>query len=1530
MLMLKKYNFLIIICTLFTFFQINLFAQKEEYNWYFGVNAGLDFSTTPPTATTNSMMSQWEGCAVASDRDGNLMFYTNGINVYNKNHQIMLNGTGLLGNNSTTHSAVIVSHPGNKNKFYIFTAPSQGNSNGLRYSIVDMSGDGGLGEIISKNNLLYTPSSEKILCVKHANGKDFWVLTHELNSNRFRIFSIDRDGLNTTPTIQSIGRVHTNTSANANAISYIRSNSTGQKIALAVYSLSFVELFDFDNSSGILSNPVALTTSEFNWVYGLEFSPDDTKLYVSKLYAPSKIYQIDLTLNDPAQMLANMYMVDSSSVQYEWGALKKAPDGKIYVARDNKSSLSIINNPNQAGASCNFVKSGISLNNKRSGLGLPTFLIWSDGYPLEFSISSNSQICEGDTLKLFSSSVSGGNYSWSGPNGFTSNSQNPFIPDAKVLHSGDYTLNVTDYLGNYGSKTIRVVVNPKPVVNLIRNHEICLGDAIKIGSIASGGGSNFRYFWQPQTDIDFTKIAEPTVKPTKTTKYYLVLENEFGCQTLDSVLVVVKPKPEIELGKDLVICSGDSIEIGTFAKNGLEPYYYKWYPEDGLSSAYIPKPLVSPKQTTMFVLTVIDKNGCQTNDSVLVVVNETPVVNAGKDLTLCFGESIKIPTYTLGGTQPYTYKWSNSSSLDKDNIEQPIASPKQTTTYHLKIVDANGCINYDTITVMVNPQIVVSAGRDTSVCINSAFELNGFVSGGTTPYQFIEWFPKEFLTNPYSLKPTFKSDKIGAHKYFLKVTDSAGCSNQSEILITVKPPAKLSINKTSLNFGLLDACQSQKIDSILITNDESDDIYIEKIEIDGDFSISSQKDSIKLKPKEKFYLKIIFCPQKVGQHQGKLTIITGGCSNNYTIDLIGNKSELLLALDKKNLDFGSHLSCEDIRISKSLTLTNNGLTPLTIDTRLIGVNAPFFIKSQNKIFTLATKQSVSIDFEFRPDLSGTYSETISIPFNSKDCSDSLKIELYGSSFNINPEINFSSLSFPDLIACENQYDSSVVVSNNSEIDIELISLSNTSNFKFNLALPFTIKAGQKMIIPISFIPQNNGQFQETTQIIFEPCHISHSLNLSGKKSGVAISTPNIIDFGNIITCNTQKVTRKFKIKNTSDSKITINLDSFKLSKPFSIDILDKLTLKAGQEAEIEILFDLSDINQTGIISDILNLHFSPCDIIKNIELNANLMTPELQSDGFKDLGFIKNPSFDYVEFYNKSNVPIYIYNIELDNPDFIVEKLNYPVLLDKFETLKVKIQLPRNKGVHNVRITALSSDPCHLSAVSERKLEVTSINARTYVSLPDIWAKSGEIINIPLTLDSVKISNDILLKNFSAIISFSKYLLEPLNHSYQIIGDSCFIELKGIKNNFNDKILDNIKFLVLLGDTDITNLTISEFLWEQEGVEVVKYNGSVHIINECYNTTRFVKNGSPFGLKLLNPNPVSEFIETELDISLDGYYNLQLSDINGKVIKNLLNNFLNQGIYQNKIPVNDLSDGVYNLILSSEYGVSYKKILVIR
>src|SRR5688572_759904 len=103
------------------FFCIHLFSQNEGRFWYFGNYAGLDFSTSPPTVLTNGAVSTSEGCTSISDAPGNLVLYTNGINVIDANHGNMANGFGLNGHQSTTQAALVVKQPGNSSIYYIFT-----------------------------------------------------------------------------------------------------------------------------------------------------------------------------------------------------------------------------------------------------------------------------------------------------------------------------------------------------------------------------------------------------------------------------------------------------------------------------------------------------------------------------------------------------------------------------------------------------------------------------------------------------------------------------------------------------------------------------------------------------------------------------------------------------------------------------------------------------------------------------------------------------------------------------------------------------------------------------------------------------------------------------------------------------------------------------------------------------------------------------------------------------------------------------------------------------------------------------------------------------------------------------------------------------------------------------------------------------------------------------------------------------------------------------------------------------------------
>src|SRR5690606_21331663 len=200
-------------------FPIFCFGQNQGNIWYFGNNAGLDFNSGSPVVL-NDGQTEFVGCpgchsegtSVISDSAGDLLFYCNGSTIWNRNHQIMLDGDSLLSNNSSTQSSIILPLPGSSRYFYVFTTDDFYFNNlqyGFRYSIVDICLDNGLGGVIKteKNILLLDNVCEKLTAVRHANGTDYWVIVHKFQSNAFYSFQLSSSGIIDT-VISNVGSVH--------------------------------------------------------------------------------------------------------------------------------------------------------------------------------------------------------------------------------------------------------------------------------------------------------------------------------------------------------------------------------------------------------------------------------------------------------------------------------------------------------------------------------------------------------------------------------------------------------------------------------------------------------------------------------------------------------------------------------------------------------------------------------------------------------------------------------------------------------------------------------------------------------------------------------------------------------------------------------------------------------------------------------------------------------------------------------------------------------------------------------------------------------------------------------------------------------------------------------------------------------------------------------------------------------------------------------------------------------------------------
>jgi hypothetical protein len=382
---MKKVSLSIIFLLVSTF----LFAQGEANIWYFGVKAGIDFNSGSAVALTDGGMVTAEGCSVISNASGQLIMYTNGESVWNKNHVIMSNGTGLLGHNSSTQSSVIIPKPGVSNLFYIFTTSEYeyGRTITARYSVVDTNLNGGLGDVTTvKNVLLHSPSCEKLTAVKKANGSDYWIITHLQNSNSFYVYELTSAGVS-GPIISNVGPV-LNTYGLLSG--YMKLSPDGKKLANA--SVPGVTLFDFDNTTGMISNPVSLFNGQS---YGVEFSSSNRFLYVSQDVPNTNVLglvQYDLSASNIS--LSNTVIYQAAMGEFI-GALQIAPDGKIYMSRFAASYLSVVNNPEGLGAACNFNYNGLFLDTGSAVFGLPQFI---QSY---FSASIDAQnLCVGNTTSF--------------------------------------------------------------------------------------------------------------------------------------------------------------------------------------------------------------------------------------------------------------------------------------------------------------------------------------------------------------------------------------------------------------------------------------------------------------------------------------------------------------------------------------------------------------------------------------------------------------------------------------------------------------------------------------------------------------------------------------------------------------------------------------------------------------------------------------------------------------------------------------------------------------------------------------------------------------------------------------------------------------------------------------------------------------------------------------------------------------------------------------------------------------------------
>lgn len=637
------------------FFSVYSFglAQGETNMWYFGENAALNFNSGSPIALTDSEMYGGEGCAAISNSEGQLLFYSNGIDVWNRNHQIMPNGTDLNGSNSSTQSCIFVPKPNSDSIYYIFTTPALADPDGLNYSEVDLSLDGGFGAVTAnKNILLRTPTCEKITTVKHANGIDFWVLSHDYGNTNYIAYLVTEAGVNTTPVISAVGTLIDD---NVNeTVGYLKFSPDGSKVLSCNYQ-DIVELLDFNTATGQVSNPVTVTTNSRN--YGAEFSPSGTIAYITT----GDVYTLELlqfnlqAANIPSTEIL-LHLTNFAINENQIMGLQMAPDGKIYASITNTNFLSRINNPDVLGVGCNFELNAVSLQTGIAAAGLPQFI--QSYFTANFTFQNT---CFGDTT-IFSltgsQTVTG--VVWDFGDGATST---VFNPSHTYTLPGNYTVTAVITGGTETitrSRTITIAAIPVAtsistvsLCSVTNNYDLSQHTATILGTQSNTEFAVEYFTTLTNAENDLNKIVNPVSLTQGNTLFYAKVFNQLNrqCSAITSFAVEWFQQPTATQPTAYVICENmpydftETFDLSTVnptvlngQSNALFTVTYHFSPSDAELGLF-PLPMnytnVSPTQTLYIRVTNNNSFDCYATTSLQIQVIQQPAIQPVSDLLVC-------------------------------------------------------------------------------------------------------------------------------------------------------------------------------------------------------------------------------------------------------------------------------------------------------------------------------------------------------------------------------------------------------------------------------------------------------------------------------------------------------------------------------------------------------------------------------------------------------------------------------------------------------------------------------------------------------------------------------------------------------------------------------------------------------------------------------------------------------------------------------------------------------------------------------
>lgn len=892
--------------------------------------------------------------------------------------------------------------------------------------------------------------------------------------------------------------------------------------------------------------------------------------------------------------------------------------------------------------------------------------------------------------------------------------------------------------------------------------------------------------------------------------------------------------------------------------------------------------------------------------------------------TLCDVDSRQL----VGPAGFASYLWSTGAVTRNINVTQA-------GTYWVVCTTSDGCRYRDTVVIGSNPKPSVSAGNDTTGCVNTLIQLAANGSGGTKPYTY-KWrrigagLPA--IDDDTSRTPNV--NPAGNTDYEVTLTDSAGCSAKDTIKVSIINPKPVT-SPSLVDFGSLDACTSAGEADITIENPGPQEIRITTFTPDDPriSLVTSLATPIVIPPLDGKTLRVRVSPATSGTINGSFTL--GGLPCNwvarYTYRVV--KAEVKATAIPGTVNFGADVKCNQTAKRDSTVIRNNGKDVISL---LPGsVTLPFTIVSPTSVVTLQPNEQQVVVFQYDPTTTGTFTDVAKFPYTAGTCSDTLRVNLNAISSDVTVNLSWTDLEIGTLTGCEVERDTTLTIENTSPVEVSF-TFPPSASVIFNPGGTIRIPATSSVTVACTVRPPSPGTFDATGIAVVQPCNVSIPMRVRAVKNGLAFSTSPQIEFGELSGCTpASSVTRKGFV--TFDGTGTAAVASVTTSQNITTTLSNNQALAPGQRVEFDVTWTPT---ADGLLSDSIVVVFQPCDVRQVIRLSGVKTTPSLRAENVAiALGAVPGNATGTTRFINDGTDTL-IVTVLSRTPNAFIMASRPSGIIELLPGAVIEVDYSVNCGGRATIADTIEASvirPCTLSALTSftGTCETTRPAVSTIV-IDSVAVKTGDIFNVPIRIASSDGLNANNLYAWTAKVTYNPLVVVGSSTStpdcYQA-GQltPCTIDISGTRGADSVGTIYMLSFTAILGTVDMSMLTLTDFAWTgAPTADVTMRDGKVILTDICTaGGDRFLRpEREGFGISVF-PVPAS----TDLTIAVRGAgtspVTWTLSNYVGAEVASGTITPDASGVGQSVVNVRTLGSGLY-LLTTQALGSTFKNSIVVQ